>query len=98
MIETILCPQAAREGYLFEDGIFGVNLEITRNNMTGETKVTGYSYTPIFTVADDQGILKVLRLREGIKSYDSGHVNRVTKETYDKMVYALKRVEERVKE
>ena len=75
-----------------------LNLEITRNNMTGETKVTGYSYTPIFTVADDKGILKVLRLREGIKSYDSGHVNRVTKETYDKMVYALKRVEERVKE
>ena len=75
-----------------------LNLEITRNNMTGETKVTGYSYTPIFTAADDKGILKVLRLREGIKSYDSGHVNRVTKETYDKMVYALKRVEERVKE
>ena len=75
-----------------------LNLEITRNNMTGETSVTDYTYTPIFTAADDKGILKVLRLREGIRSYESGHVDRVTKETYDKMIYALKRVEERVKE
>ena len=75
-----------------------LNLEITRNNMSGETKITGYSYTPIFTSANDKGVLKVLRLREGIKAYDAGHVDRVTKETYDKMIYALKRVEERVKE
>ena len=74
-----------------------LDLEITRNNMTGETKVTGYSYTPIFTAADDKGILRVLRLREGIAAYDSGHVNRVTKEVYDQMIYALKRVDERAK-
>lgn len=35
MTETILCPQAAREGYLLEDGIFGVNLEITRKGFFG---------------------------------------------------------------
>ena len=74
-----------------------LDLEITRDNMSGETKVTNYSYTPIFTAADDKGILRVLRLREGIKAYDAGHVNRVTKEVYDKMVYALKRVDERAK-
>ena len=74
-----------------------LDLEITRNNMTGETKVTGYSYTPIFTAADDKGILRVLRLREGIAAYDAGHVNRVTKEVYDQMVYAHQRVDERAK-
>ena len=74
-----------------------LNLEITRDNLSGETKITGYEYTPIFTAADENGVLRVIRLREGIKAYESGHVNRVTKETYDKMVYALKRVEERAK-
>ena len=73
-----------------------LNLEITRNNISGETKVTGYEYTPIFTVADEKGILKVVRLREAIKAYEAGHVSRVTKETYDQMVYALGRVESRV--
>ena len=75
-----------------------LDLEITRNNISGETKVTGYDYTPIFTVADEKGVLKVVRLREAIAAYEAGHVSRVTKETYDKMVYALKRVEDRVKE
>lgn len=74
-----------------------LDLEITRDNMTGETKVTGYSYTPIFTAVDEKGVQRVLRLREGIAAYDAGHVNRVTKETYDKMIYALKRVDERAK-
>lgn len=75
-----------------------LDLEITRNNISGETKVTGYEYTPIFTVADEKGVLKVVRLREAIAAYEAGHVSRVTKETYDQMVYALKRVEDRVKE
>ena len=74
-----------------------LNLEITRDNLTGETKITGYEYTPIFTATDEKGVQRVLRLREGIQSYDAGHVNRVTKEVYDKMVYALKRVDERAK-
>ena len=75
-----------------------LNLEITRNNMTGETKVTGYEYTPIFSVAQEDGTLKVVRLREGIRAYEAGHVNRVTQEVYDQMLYALERVEKRVKE
>lgn len=74
-----------------------LDLEITRDNMSGETKITGYSYTPIFTAADEEGVLRVLRLREGIRSYEAGHVNRVTKEVYEKMIYAQKRVDERVK-
>ena len=74
-----------------------LNLEITRDNLTGDTKITGFDYTPIFTATDDKGVQRVLRLREGIRAYEAGHVNRVTKETYEKMVYAQKRVDERVK-
>lgn len=73
-----------------------LNLEITRNNISGETKVTGYEYTPIFTAQQEDGTLKVLRLREAIAAYEAGHVSRVTAEQYDKMIYALSRVETRV--
>lgn len=73
-----------------------LNLEITRNNISGETKVTGYDYTPIFTAQQTDGTLKVVRLKEAIRAYEAGHVNRVTKEEYDKMIYALSRVESRV--
>ena len=74
-----------------------LDLEITRDNLTGETKITGYECTPIFTVADEKGVLKVVRLREAISAYEAGHVNRATKENYDKMTYALDRVEKRLK-
>ena len=74
-----------------------LDLEITRDNMTGETKVTGYEYTPIFSVYDEKEGLKVVRLREGIEAYEAGHVSRVTKEVYDQMVYAIKRVDARAK-
>ena len=73
-----------------------LDLEITRNNISGETKVTGYDYTPIFTARQTDGTLKVVRLKEAIRAYEAGHVNRVTKEEYDKMIYALSRVESRV--
>ena len=73
-----------------------LDLEITRDNITGETKVTDYEYTPIFTAADEEGTLKVVRLQEAIAAYEAGHVNRVTQEVYDKMVYAQSRVESRV--
>lgn len=73
-----------------------LNLEITRDNLSGETKITGYEYTPIFTVSDEKGMLKVVRLREAIKAYEAGHVSRVTKEIYDQMVYAIGRVDTRV--
>ncbi len=35
MTEAILAPQIAQKGYLFEDGIFGVNMEITRKGFFG---------------------------------------------------------------
>lgn len=73
-----------------------VNLEITKNNETGETKVTDYSYTPIYTAKDPQGLLRVLRLEPAMAAYEAGYIERVSKEAYDSMVYAMKRIEERI--
>lgn len=73
-----------------------LELEITKDNTTGITKVTDFTYTPIYTVQDDAGLLRVVRLREAIFAYEEGRVGRVTPETYESMVYGLKRIEARI--
>ena len=73
-----------------------LDLEITRDNTTGETKVTGFSYTPIFTVAQEEEPLRVVRIHEAMAAYEAGYVDKVSKETYDAMAYALKRIEARI--
>ncbi len=74
-----------------------LELEITKDSQTGETAVTGYRYTPIFTVAEEDQPLRVLRIREAMQAYADGYLNKVSKETYDAMAYALQRIEARVK-
>ena len=64
---------------------------------TGQTKITGYSWTPLFTVAEPGQSLKVVRLEEAMRAYEEGYVDRVSKEIYEEMVYAMGRIEERVK-
>ena len=66
------------------------------DNTTGKTAVTGYSYTPIFTVAQEGEPLRVVRIREAMAAYEAGYIDKVTKETYDAMAYALERIEARV--
>ena len=73
-----------------------LDLEITKDNITGETKITGYSYTPIFTVTQEGMPRKVVRIREAMEAYEAGYIDRVSKQTYDAMAYALTRIEARV--
>lgn len=74
-----------------------LDLEITKNHDTGETKVTNYSYTPIFTVRQEGRELRVVRIAEAMAAYDNNYMDRVPESVYDAMVYALKRIEARVK-
>lgn len=73
-----------------------LNLEITKNNETGDTRISGYSYTPIFTAKDPHGRLRVLRLETAIAAYEAGYIERVTQEEYESMVYAMKRIQQRI--
>ena len=73
-----------------------LDLEITKDNVTGETAITGYDYTPLFTVAEEGQTLRVLRIREAIAAYEAGYMDAVSQTTYEAMVYALKRVEQRI--
>lgn len=72
-----------------------LELEITKDNVTGVTKITNYSYTPIFTVNEQGKPLRVLRLQEAIAAYEDNFIDKVSPETYADMVYAKGRVEAR---
>lgn len=73
-----------------------LDLEITKDNVTGETRITNYAYTPIFTVREEGSPLRVVRIEQTMRAYENNHINAVSKETYDAMAYALKRIEARV--
>lgn len=75
-----------------------LELEITKKAETGETKITGYHYTPIFTVAEEGKPLKVVRIRQAMAAFEEGYINRISQETYDAMTYALERIEARINE
>lgn len=73
-----------------------LELEITKHNETGETRVTGFSYTPIFTVNEEEKPLRVVRIQEAMKAYELGCMDKVSEETYNAMKYALERIEARI--
>ena len=62
------------------------------------TRVTDYSYTPIFTLKEDEcdGFRRVVRIEEAMQAYNANHVDKVTKSAYDSMKYALQRIDERI--
>ena len=74
-----------------------LNLEITKNHTTGKTSVTGYTYTPIYTVAEEGKYLRVMRIEETMRAYEGGYINKIEDATYNGMQYALTRIESRIK-
>ena len=74
-----------------------LELEITKDSITGETKITDFHYTPIFTVTEKDKPLRVMRIHEAIAAYEVNFIDRVSQETYEDMKYALGRIEARIK-
>lgn len=74
-----------------------LDLEVTKNNDTGETKVTGFTYTPIFTVRQEGRDLRVMRIKETMAAYENQYMDSVPEDVYKAMAYALKRIEARIK-
>ncbi|MBR5529748.1 MAG: CapA family protein [Oscillospiraceae bacterium] len=73
-----------------------LDLEITKNHKTGKTNIVGFSYTPIFTVVEEEKPIRVMRIKEAMAAFEGGYIDSVAKETYDKMAYALERIENRI--
>lgn len=76
-----------------------LDLEITQDTSTGVTKVTDWSYTPIYTLqqSDCDGYRRVVRMREAIYAYENNFVDKVTAECYADMQYSLTRITDRLK-
>lgn len=76
-----------------------LDLEITRDNNSGDTKVSSYSYTPIYTVTEDDapnGQHRVVQMEKAIGAYEDNFVDRVSEDVYEAMEHALSRVPERI--
>ena len=73
-----------------------LELEITKNTETGATRISNYSYTPIFTVAEEEQPLRVVQLNQAMEAYQNKSLTAVNEETYAAMEYALGRIEDRI--
>ncbi|MDO5152473.1 MAG: CapA family protein [Eubacteriales bacterium] len=78
-----------------------LNIEITKDSAAGTTKVTGYSYTPIYTVksgesAGDYAYSRVVRIEKALEAYNCNFLDKVTSTCKASMEKALTRIEERL--
>ena len=76
-----------------------LDLEITRDNTTGLTRVTDYSYTPICTLTEEtspDGQRRVVRLEQTLQSYQDRFVDRVSDDVYANLERYLTRIAERI--
>ncbi len=75
-----------------------LDLQITKDNITGETKVTGFDYTPIFTLSQEGKPVKVVRIQQAMQAYESGYLDAVSDETYQAMAQALSELTRKLQE
>ncbi len=75
-----------------------LQLQFTRDNYTGETKLTAWDYVPVYTLTPERDgeAMRVVRIREAISMYENNHVSKVSREAYENMKAALKRIEARM--
>ena len=72
-----------------------LDLEISKNLRNGKTAISGFSYTPIYTVAEADRPLRVVRINEAIQGYESYFIGRANETIYNDMLYALERIKAR---
>ena len=76
-----------------------LELEVTRDNATGEVYLSGWDYVPIYTLKPEQSVSgghRVVRIREAMERYEMNFVGRVNEGAYNGMTKALQRIEDRV--
>ena len=73
-----------------------LEVEITKENATGNTTVSGWSYTPIFSINEKDKPMRVVRLQQAMKAYEANQLGCVNQATYEDMQYAMERIEARI--
>ena len=76
-----------------------LQLQITKDHVTGITSITGYDHTPVYIAtpeADGVDTMQLLRVRDAIAAYDANSIHRVSEVTYNAMKSALSRISSKV--
>ena len=92
-------------GDFFGDAIEGgtnysiiLDMEITKDPVAGTTKVVNYTYTPIYTLKEDEcdGYRRVVRIEEAMTAYNANFVDKVSDTAFAGMQKAMTRIPERL--
>ena len=77
-----------------------LDIEITKDANAGITRVTDYSYTPIYTVREGEAVgnkdRRVVRIEKALEAYQDNFLDKVTDATAQGMEKALNRIPERM--
>ncbi len=77
-----------------------LDIEITKDANAGTTKVTDYSYSPIYTVKSGESIgntdWKVVRIEKALEAHQENFLDKVTQTTVAGMEKAMTRIPERM--
>ena len=77
-----------------------LDIEITKDANAGITRVTNYSYTPIYTVREGEAVgnkdRRVVRIEKALEAYEENFLDKVTKSTAEGMQKAMTRIPERM--
>lgn len=76
-----------------------LDIQITKDNEMGTTRIDGYTVTPIYTLSEEEGggQRRVVRIEEAIAAYEVNFVDKVTKAAVEGMQYSLERIDVRLK-
>ena len=77
-----------------------LDIEVTKDANAGTTKVTNYSYTPIYTVREGEAVgnkdRRVVRIEKALEAYEENFLDKVTESTSAGMKKAMTRIPERM--
>jgi poly-gamma-glutamate synthesis protein (capsule biosynthesis protein) len=75
-----------------------LDIQITRDNEMGTTKIDDFTVTPIYTLSenDSNGQRRVVRIEEALAAYEVNFVDKVTPAAKENMEYSLERIEKRI--
>ena len=71
-----------------------LELEITKDNVTGQTRITGCDYIPVYTLTPERDgePMRVVRIMEQLSMYENNHVSKVSDQAYQNMKSALEKI------
>lgn len=77
-----------------------LDIEITKDANAGTTRVTDFSYSPIYTVRENESAgsndRRVVRIGQAIQAHNGNFLDKITVSCKDSMEYALTRIGQRI--